>query len=60
MMKKNRNILAFLAVGALMILLFPTAGRFRYKYQKGHPWIYDNLIAQIDFPIFKSVKLSAI
>ena len=53
-MKKYRNLFAFLIAGAIMILLFPTEGRFTYKYQKGHPWIYDNLIAQIDFPIFKT------
>ena len=53
-MKKLRPYIAFVVVGLLMLLLFPSRGQFMYKYQKGSPWIYETLISPIDFPVLKT------
>ena len=52
-----KNIKIYIAFGCLavaMIFLYPREGKFQYKYQKGHPWMYETLIAPIDFPLLKS------
>lgn len=38
----------------VMMFFFPNEGRFKYDYQKGRPWVYETLVAPIDFPILKS------
>jgi len=53
-MKKKSSFLAFAVTAALMVLLYPQAGKFGYEYQKGSPWIYETLISPIDFPILKT------
>jgi putative nucleotidyltransferase with HDIG domain len=37
----------------IILLLFPGEGRFRFEFQKGAPWMHDELIAPFDFPIYK-------
>ncbi|MGS2760870.1 HD family phosphohydrolase [Sinomicrobium sp. M5D2P9] len=41
---------------ALVVYLFPKAGKFKYEFQKGKPWQYENLYAPFDFPILKTEK----
>lgn len=53
-MKYARIILYFAVLALLMLLLYPREGKFQYDYQKGRPWVYETLIAPIDFPILKS------
>ena len=53
-MSKYRPYIAFVVAAALLLLLFPSKGRFMYKYQKGSPWIYETLVAPFDFPILKT------
>lgn len=43
-------VLAF----ALMMYLFPNEGRFKYDYQKGRAWLYETLVAPMDFPLLKT------
>lgn len=38
----------------VIVYLFPKEGKFRYEFQKGSPWLHDNLIAPYNFPIYKS------
>ncbi len=38
---------------AMLILVFPREGKFKYEYQKGKPWQHEDLIAQFDFAILK-------
>ena len=45
---------AFVAMAVGLTLLLPNKGKFRYEYQKGQPWMYDNLSAPFDFPLLKS------
>ena len=46
----------FICATALVVYLFPKAGKFKYEFQKGKPWQYENLYAPFDFPILKTEK----
>ena len=48
-----KYILYFIAVGSI-VFFFPRGGKFKYEFQKGKPWQYENLYAPIDFTIKKS------
>lgn len=50
------KIFLFLLCIAILVYLFPREGKFRYEIGslKGKPWPYENLMAQFDFPIYKS------
>ena len=55
----NRNVeiykfLMFAGVIALIVLAFPREGKFSLDFQKGKPWLHEDLIATFDFPILKS------
>ena len=52
---KNKIIYISLFLAfVVMMFFFPNEGRFKYDYQKGRPWVYETLVAPIDFPILKS------
>lgn len=38
----------------LVVYLFPKGGHFKYEFQKGKPWQYENYYAPFDFAIQKS------
>lgn len=46
--------LPLIAVFAALFLLLPRGGKFSYDYRKGSPWVYDNLVADFDFPLLKT------
>ena len=46
--------LPLIAVFAVLFLLLPRSGKFSYDYRKGSPWVYDNLVADFDFPLLKT------
>ncbi|MDC6386643.1 HDIG domain-containing protein [Flagellimonas taeanensis] len=48
-----KYFLYFVSV-ALIVFFFPKGGKFKYDFQKGKPWQYENLYAPIDFSIQKS------
>jgi putative nucleotidyltransferase with HDIG domain len=54
---KNQSFIykAFLFISAtlLVIYLFPKGGQFKYNFQKGKPWQYENLYAPFSFTIKK-------
>ncbi|MES2837196.1 MAG: HDIG domain-containing metalloprotein [Bacteroidota bacterium] len=37
-----------------IVYFIPKEGKFRYEYQKGKPWLHEDLIAPFDFAIYKS------
>lgn len=39
---------------ACIVFFFPKGGKFKYEFQKGKPWQYENLYAPFDFSIKKS------
>ncbi len=48
-----KGFIYFLSV-FLIVFFFPKGGKFKYEFQKGKPWQYENLYAPIDFSIKKS------
>lgn len=52
---KKRSVYVSLALAFIvMMFFFPNEGKFKYEYHKGRPWIYETLVAPIDFPILKT------
>lgn len=39
---------------ACIVFFFPRGGKFKYEFQKGKPWQYENLYAPFDFSIKKT------
>ena len=52
-LKEIYIISLFVFTTLIILLLFPGEGRFRYEFQKGTPWMHDELIAPFDFPVYK-------
>ena len=55
---KNQSLiykyfLYIIAVGCI-VFFFPKGGKFKYEFQKGKPWQYNNLYAPFDFSIKKA------
>ena len=46
--------LLFFAAAVVIVYIFPSSGRFKYNYEVGKPWAYENLTAPSSFPIQKS------
>jgi len=46
-------IALFVISCTIVIYLFPGEGKFRYEFQKGQPWMHEDLIAPFDFAIYK-------
>ena len=49
----SRIVLVVLTV-ALIVALLPRSQGKMFHYDEGKPWMYGQLIAKFDFPIFKS------
>ena len=46
---------AFLLLGAITVYLYPRYdSSFPYRYEVGKPWVYERIVAEHDFPIYKS------
>ncbi|SHJ11727.1 HD family phosphohydrolase [Pseudozobellia thermophila] len=41
---------------ACIVFFFPKGGKFKYEFQKGKPWQYENLYAPFDFSIKKGAE----
>ncbi|WP_417609062.1 HD family phosphohydrolase [Owenweeksia hongkongensis] len=39
---------------ALVVYINPREVKFKYEFQKGKPWLYENLVAPFDFPVLKT------
>ena len=48
-----KYILYFITIGCI-VFFFPRGGKFKYEFQKGKPWQYENLYAPFDFSIKKT------
>jgi len=48
------KIFLFFACATFIVLLFPKEGKFKYEFQKGKPWMHDELIAPFSFAVLKS------
>ena len=55
--RKHKQIIRHLFfVAAIIIIVFaiPKTGKFKYEFEKGKPWLHEDLIAPFSFPIEKS------
>ncbi|MFT4524893.1 MAG: putative nucleotidyltransferase with HDIG domain [Bacteroidia bacterium] len=55
-----QRALLFVVAGLLIVWMLPKEGKFKYEYQKGKPWMHEDLIAPFDFAInkpFEEVEL---
>ena len=52
-LKNIRIISLFILTTIIILLLFPREGRFGFEFQKGAPWMHEELIAPFNFPIYK-------
>ena len=50
-----KYVIYFISI-ALIVFFFPKGGKFKYEFQKGKPWQYENLYAPFDFSIVKTDK----
>ena len=48
-----QRALLFVLAGLLIVWMLPKEGKFKYEYQKGKPWMHEDLIAPFDFAINK-------
>lgn len=48
------KVFLFLLAVAIIVFVFPREGKFKYEFQKGKPWPHEDLIADFNFPIYKS------
>ncbi|NOZ36145.1 MAG: HDIG domain-containing protein [Chlorobi bacterium] len=58
MQKKRLNffykILMFTVAALITVFILPHSNKFKYEFQKGEPWKHKSLIAEFDFPVYKS------
>ena len=51
------TLLAYILLAGVTVYLYPRYdGSFPYRYEIGRPWAYDRVVAEFDFPIYKSDK----
>ena len=50
------KVVLFILTTFAIVYLFPKGAHFKYEFQKGKPWQYDNLYAPFDFAVQKSDK----
>jgi putative nucleotidyltransferase with HDIG domain len=50
------KLLLLISTIVLVIYMLPKAGQFKYQFQKGKPWQYENLYAPFNFTIKKDNK----
>ena len=58
MQRKRLNffykILMFTVAALITVFILPHSNKFKYEFQKGEPWKHKSLIAEFDFPVYKS------
>ncbi|HHJ09276.1 MAG TPA: HDIG domain-containing protein [Bacteroidetes bacterium] len=50
------RILYLIATIIIIVYLFPREGKFRYEFQRGKPWLHEDLYAPYDFPVYKTME----
>jgi putative nucleotidyltransferase with HDIG domain len=48
------KVLLYIITIIVVVYLFPKSGHFKYEFQKGKPWQYENYYAPFDFAIQKT------
>jgi len=47
------KLFIFLFAMVLIVFIFPKDSKFKYEFQKGKPWVHQDLIAPFDFAVLK-------
>ncbi|UMB60645.1 HDIG domain-containing protein [Lutibacter sp. A80] len=50
------KLFLYITTIVLVVYLFPKGGQFKYEFQKGKPWEYENYYAPFDFAIQKTAE----
>lgn len=53
------GILLFMISVTAVVYLSPREIKFKYEFQKGKPWLYENLVAPFDFAVLKAEEAIA-
>lgn len=53
---KIQKVTLFLLATILIVWMFPNKASFKFEFQKGKPWMHENLIAPYDFPVMKTFE----
>jgi len=53
------HLIFFILSIAIVVIISPREGKFRYEFQKGKPWLSEALIAPWDFAVLKSEDVVA-
>ena len=53
---KIQKIALFLIATTIIVWMFPQKASFKFEFQKGKPWMHENLIAPYDFPVIKTFE----
>lgn len=53
---KIGSIILFVLSISIVVYLTPREVKFKYEFQKGKPWLHENLVAPFDFPIIKTTQ----
>jgi len=48
------TLILFLISYLVVVTIIPREGRFKYEFQKGRPWMHEDLYAPFDFPVYKT------
>jgi len=48
------TLILFLISYLVVVTIIPREGRFKYEFQKGRPWMHEDLSAPFDFPVYKT------
>ncbi|MBC7000113.1 HDIG domain-containing metalloprotein [Cytophaga sp. FL35] len=60
---KNQSLIykyiLYIVTVACIVFFFPKGGKFKFEFQKGKPWQYENLYAPFDFSIKKGADVIA-
>jgi len=48
------KILMFTVAALITVFILPHSNKFKYEFQKGEPWKHKSLIAEFDFPVYKT------
>ncbi|MCQ2165142.1 MAG: HDIG domain-containing protein [Bacteroidales bacterium] len=49
-----QTYIPYLIIVVFLALMMPKSARFEYDYRKGSPWKYEALVADFDFPLYKT------
>jgi len=51
---KYKIYLYFLIAAVVLLIIFPVQRKFKYNFKKGNIWMYEDLQAEFDFPLYKT------